>query len=334
MTKQVLNRGTIANDGTGDTLRTASQKINENFDELYEYLGGNTNGTLSTQIGIENDAIVFEGTSTDDFEVRLKAANATADRILTLPNASGDFVLTTATQTLTNKTITSPTISGLTITDGGSNHEYSLVPADIAANRNINLPLLTDSDEFTFNTHAQTLYNKTLIEPVITGSTRISENIKGTDGNVIVALNNQGGANQVEIMNATSSSNPRLSSIGTDTNIGLQLHAKGTGAVSIESKLVLNTSAITSSGDTMTLGAPISYLNFGTGASNTAVLPDGLQDGEVKYLVNINTASVTVSYNGSGSIVLPSGASVHLVYTKVGAIQDWFVISNNGATIS
>jgi hypothetical protein len=36
MTRQVLNVGIVANDGTGDTFRIAGQKINDNFAELYE----------------------------------------------------------------------------------------------------------------------------------------------------------------------------------------------------------------------------------------------------------------------------------------------------------
>ena len=35
MAKQDLNLGTAANDGTGDDLRTAGTKINQNFTELY-----------------------------------------------------------------------------------------------------------------------------------------------------------------------------------------------------------------------------------------------------------------------------------------------------------
>ena len=35
MTKQTINIGSSANDGTGDPLRTAFTKINENFTELY-----------------------------------------------------------------------------------------------------------------------------------------------------------------------------------------------------------------------------------------------------------------------------------------------------------
>ena len=35
MGKQVINVGSSANDGTGDPLRTAFNKINDNFTELY-----------------------------------------------------------------------------------------------------------------------------------------------------------------------------------------------------------------------------------------------------------------------------------------------------------
>ena len=37
-TRQVLQRGIYANDGTGDTLRDAAQKINDNFTQLWEDL--------------------------------------------------------------------------------------------------------------------------------------------------------------------------------------------------------------------------------------------------------------------------------------------------------
>lgn len=40
MTKQLINIGTSANKGNGDPLRTAFNKINENFSELYSELEG------------------------------------------------------------------------------------------------------------------------------------------------------------------------------------------------------------------------------------------------------------------------------------------------------
>jgi len=35
--KQTINIGTAANDGTGDALRTAMDKVNDNFNEVYGY---------------------------------------------------------------------------------------------------------------------------------------------------------------------------------------------------------------------------------------------------------------------------------------------------------
>jgi hypothetical protein len=35
MSKQLINYGTAPNDGTGDTLRSAAIKMNNNFNELY-----------------------------------------------------------------------------------------------------------------------------------------------------------------------------------------------------------------------------------------------------------------------------------------------------------
>ena len=37
MGKQIINIGVTANDNTGDDLRTAGDKINDNFTELYNF---------------------------------------------------------------------------------------------------------------------------------------------------------------------------------------------------------------------------------------------------------------------------------------------------------
>lgn len=39
MAKQTIAIGTIANDGTGDTLRNSFDKVNDNFDEVYSFTG-------------------------------------------------------------------------------------------------------------------------------------------------------------------------------------------------------------------------------------------------------------------------------------------------------
>lgn len=138
MARQNLDRGTTANDGTGDTLRSAALKINENFVELYQFLGGGDSDNLSAQVSFEDSAIVFEGALADANETRLTAVEPTADRQIQLPNASGIIVLKDTTDTLTNKTLTSPSITTPSITtsinDANGNESIKLTATGTAVN--------------------------------------------------------------------------------------------------------------------------------------------------------------------------------------------------------
>ena len=64
--------------------------------------------------------LAFEGSTADSFETTLTATDPTADRTITLPNSTGTVSLIGNTETLTNKTLTTPVIaeidSGSTIT--------------------------------------------------------------------------------------------------------------------------------------------------------------------------------------------------------------------------
>ena len=80
-----------------------------------------TNKTLTAPVltGVGVDAsIVFEGSTADAFETTLTVVDPTADRTITLPNTSGTVVLKDSVDTLTNKTLTSPTISGSPVITG------------------------------------------------------------------------------------------------------------------------------------------------------------------------------------------------------------------------
>jgi hypothetical protein len=53
MAKSIINVGVVENDGSGDTLRSGGQKINNNFDEIYSAFGDGTNlyvGAASTDV--------------------------------------------------------------------------------------------------------------------------------------------------------------------------------------------------------------------------------------------------------------------------------------------
>jgi hypothetical protein len=63
-------------------------------------------------------SIVFEGTNADPYETTLTVVEPTQDNTITLPDTTGTVVIATATQTLTNKTLTSPVISGTPVITG------------------------------------------------------------------------------------------------------------------------------------------------------------------------------------------------------------------------
>ena len=64
-----------------------------------------------TNLVLGDGSIVFEGSTPDAFETTLTVTNPTADRTVTIPDATTTLVGTDTTQTLTNKTLTSPTLT-------------------------------------------------------------------------------------------------------------------------------------------------------------------------------------------------------------------------------
>lgn len=83
--------------------------------ELDDYiLKSSPSFTATVTLGAGAD-IIFEGTTNDGFETTLTVTDPTADRVVTLPNATDTLVGRATTDTLTNKTLTSPTISGGTL---------------------------------------------------------------------------------------------------------------------------------------------------------------------------------------------------------------------------
>lgn len=83
-----------------------------------------TDATFSgQQTGLEiafAQSIVFEGTTADASETTLSAGEPTADRTVTLPNATDTLVGRATTDTLTNKTLTSPVLGGTTTSASGN----------------------------------------------------------------------------------------------------------------------------------------------------------------------------------------------------------------------
>ena len=85
MAKQTINIGSSANDGTGDPLRTAFDKINDNFTELYNASPATAQVTISgNQISANesNADLVLSGSGTGDVvagAVRIHGTSITSD---------------------------------------------------------------------------------------------------------------------------------------------------------------------------------------------------------------------------------------------------------------
>ena len=114
--------GEVSVDTDKDTLRVHDGSTAGGF-EIVSLTATQTltNKTLTSPIiasaAFSGASFTFEGATDDSFETTLTATDPTADRTVTIPNATTTLVGTDTTDTLTNKTLTSPVIS--TITGGG-----------------------------------------------------------------------------------------------------------------------------------------------------------------------------------------------------------------------
>ena len=272
MTRQNIAIGTTANDGTGDTLRSAGSKINENFVEIYQRIGGDSD-VLSSQISFEDSAIVFEGSLTDAHETRLTAVNPTADRQVQIPNATGIIVVDTATQTLTNKTLTSPSLSTPKITTAIND---------------------TNTNELIkFTATASAVNEVTIINAATSNNPQI--NATGGDTNVNLNLNSKGSGSvevsklaleAVEISadgNASQSATYIICNRGTALAVGLP-----DGTTTGEYKIFTNKGAG---------AATITPTSFGTNTSFAIAQNEGAQciwDGSNWFLVGNQSVTTVI----------------------------------------
>lgn len=166
-------------------------------------------------LSLSDSSVVFEGATADAFETTLTVTDPTADRTVTIPDATttlvgrdttdtltnksislgsntvtttiaqlnsavtdADLATIAGTETLTNKTLTSPTVSGLYVSDSSivfegatnDNFETTLTVADPTSDQTITLPNATDT--LVGKATTDTLTNKT-----ISGATNTLTNI-------------------------------------------------------------------------------------------------------------------------------------------------------------
>ena len=334
MTKQIIANGTTANDGTGDTLRSAATKINSNFSEVYTILGGDSTA-LTSKIEFGDGTLIFEGTLANNNETTLIVDNPTADRQIVLPDASGHILLDSSTATLTNKTLTSPVLTTPQINDTSANHQYVVAVSELAADRTVTLPLLTGADEFTFNAHTQTLTNKSLTTPTLNASTVTGLSGAGvfndSAGNEALVLTKTTSAvNHIGIKNSATSNGPIVEALGTDTNVDVQLTAKGTGGIKLNSPQILTQETKSTAG---AISNTVPFTEFTSGSAKANSLADGASIGQMKTLVvsGAGTVTLTPANFGAGStLTLQQNETAVLIWEGT----NWQLLSTYGGAVA
>ena len=221
---------------TGENAGTWGTKTNANLNLAEQLLGGfkiqtlNAAGTgaNTTALAIEDGALTGAAQNRVIILGAVSPEAITGNKVVTFPLLTETFYFiknsTSGAYTVQLKAVSG---SGGTVTFSATDKGYKLLYLDgVATNTGvIEIPLATAGT--VTETGTQTLTNQTLTSP------KIGTSILDTNGNELALLTATSSAvNEFTIANGASGNAPRLSATG-ETNVDLDLLAKGTGHVTI-----------------------------------------------------------------------------------------------------
>ena len=321
MAYQAIGRGTSANDGTGDDLRSGAGKVNANFVEVYTALG---TGTALTS-GLSADATTV--TLTAPTINGVVGGTATSQTITTLTtegiqNATGELEITAANQVVEIQGGGSNS-GAITLNCEQNSHGQKIIaqPHSAGVTNTLTLPAGASSTLVSL-VSADTLTNKTLTSPVIT-TPQINDT--SADHQYVFAVSELAADRTVTLPllagndefvfkdHIQTLTNKTLTSATLTGLFGSVQSLSGAGAVDVTNTVTEVTST----------GADALTLANGT-VGQVKVITMIADGGDATLTPTTFAGGTTITFNDAGD-------SVILVYnTTVG----WVAVANQGATIA
>ena len=192
MAKQTINIGSSADDGTGTTIRAGGDLINDNFNEIYNYLGDGSslNGTIFSVVdesstsaaitvgetlGITGGTNLTTAVSGDNVNITLNSTvtGLTSVQTETLTNASGNLLVASATNITEFRGDGSSVEGQIKLNCHANSHGQTIKPQPHSAGVT-NTMLLPQGSNSTLVSEiaTQTLTNKTIGVGQLTCNTR------------------------------------------------------------------------------------------------------------------------------------------------------------------
>ena len=248
---------------TGENAGTWGTKTNANLQLAEQLLGGFKIQTLNAAgTGANTTALTVEdGALTGAAQNRVIILGAvspqaiTGNKVVTFPLLTETFYfIKNSTSGAYTVQLKAESGSGATVTFSATDKGYKAIYLDgVATNTGVIEIPLAAADGVTL-TGTQTLTNKTLTDP------KIGTKILDVNGLELLNLTATGSAvNELTLANAATGGAPVLSATGGDTNIGITLTPKGSGAVKLD---LLTFPTVTGSADQVLTSNGSGVLSF------------------------------------------------------------------------
>tara|TARA_E500000318_G_scaffold19417_3_gene20251 strand:- start:1466 stop:2848 length:1383 start_codon:yes stop_codon:yes gene_type:complete len=312
MSQELINIGVTADDGTGDTIRRAGIKVNNNFTELFarpsvasdiNVIQNNISTTTSNaDIVIKpsgTGSVVFPGINIEDNNIKSTRTN---DDLKFVPSGSGSIVIEGvgfSGTSILGKDSSIININDNLVVDGTLNADTPTFSSPVTVNSTLDVTSTTTLSTLTVS-GASSFVGTTTIDNLT-----FNDNIISTSSNADLNLT-PGGTGVVNVSNLTIDSSINLTDNVikvTKSNDDFMLSANGTGSVQV-SKIDLNTGTVDNTviGSTTPAAATFTTVSI----TNPSVTSDGVTITDNTIKANRSNDDLEFEASGTGKVSVNS----------------------------